>query len=250
MGIGVEGDATLDGQCPFGRVGARTDVDGEPEAVEQLRAQLTLLWVHRADEHEAAGVLVGDPLALHAVDTAGRDIQQQVDQVVRQQVDLVHVQHPAVAGAQQAGMEVTLAAAEGRPQVDGADEAVLGGADRQLDERSSVRQQGGEAAGERGLGAALVATHEHAADGGIDGIEQEGELGLVLADHGGQRKHRCHRPSSQPSASSSPARSVCRAWRDASHSPRSLASRSRSAIERRAQGLDCSKNFRTSGSPT
>jgi hypothetical protein len=36
----------------------RPDLGGEPEAVEELGAQLPLLGVHRADEHEPAGVHV------------------------------------------------------------------------------------------------------------------------------------------------------------------------------------------------
>jgi len=51
--------------------------------------------------------------------------------VVRQ-VHLVDVKHAAVGRGEQPGRKADLAADERGGQVDGADEAVLGGADRQL----------------------------------------------------------------------------------------------------------------------
>ena len=59
--------------------------------------------------------------------------------MVGQQVDLVHVEHPAVGGRQQPGLEApTSPPVQGRPQVERPDHPVLGRADRQLHERSQV----------------------------------------------------------------------------------------------------------------
>jgi len=47
----------------------RRYLDRQPEAVEELGAQLALFGVHRADEHEPRRMLVGDAFALDAVHT-------------------------------------------------------------------------------------------------------------------------------------------------------------------------------------
>jgi hypothetical protein len=77
-------------------------VDGQSEPVQQLRAQLALLGVHRADQHEARLVRVRDPVALDVHPAHRRGVQHDVDEVVRQ-VDLVDVEHAAVGAGQQSG---------------------------------------------------------------------------------------------------------------------------------------------------
>ena len=90
-------------RAPPGR--AAGDLDGEPEAVEQLRAQVALLGVHRADQQEARGVGDGDAVALDVLAAQRGGVEQHVDQVVGQQVDLVDVEHAAVGRGEQAGLE-------------------------------------------------------------------------------------------------------------------------------------------------
>ena len=103
--VAVERQPAADDLDPHGRVERTGDLDREPEAVEQLRAQVALLGVHRADQHEAGVVGGGQAVALdvHAAER-GR-VEQHVDQVVGQQVDLVDVQQPAVGRRQQARLE-------------------------------------------------------------------------------------------------------------------------------------------------
>ena len=74
----------------------------------------------------------------------GGGVEQGVDEVVGQQVHLVDVEHAAVGRGQQAGLEPDLAAGQRRPQVERADHPLLGGAERQLDERPAAGQQGGQ----------------------------------------------------------------------------------------------------------
>jgi hypothetical protein len=67
------------------------------------------------------------PLALDHVLAGGRHVEQEVDEVVLEQVHLVHVQEAAVGAGEQPGLVRLLAvrsAAPGR----GADHAVLRGA--------------------------------------------------------------------------------------------------------------------------
>ena len=80
-------------------------------------------------------MLGGEPVPLDAVDPEGGGVDEDVDEMVGQQVDLVDVQDAAVGGGQQPGPEPGPAFEQGALEVEGADDAVLGGADRQLDER-------------------------------------------------------------------------------------------------------------------
>ena len=118
-----------------GRSVGRADLDREAEAVEQLRPQLALLRVAAADQHEAGGVADAQALALDHVLARGRDVEQQVDQVVLEQVDLVDVEKAAIGAGQQAGLERLLAVRQRALEVERADDAVLGGAQRQVDHR-------------------------------------------------------------------------------------------------------------------
>ena len=56
VGVGVEGQPPAHDLDALRRIGAGGDVDAEPEAVEQLRAQLALLGVHGPHEQEARRV--------------------------------------------------------------------------------------------------------------------------------------------------------------------------------------------------
>jgi hypothetical protein len=126
-GIGVEREPSPNGPGSRRRVGAGRDLDGQPEAVEELGTQLALFRVHRADQHEARRMLVGDPFALHPIDTRRRDVEKHVDEMVGQQVHLVDVQDPTVRGREQTGFEAAALAGEDGAEVERADEAILGG---------------------------------------------------------------------------------------------------------------------------
>ena len=210
-----------------GRVEAR-DVDAQAEPVEQLRPDLALLGIHRADEDEARGVRERDALALDDVDAHRRGVEQRVDEVVVEQVDLVDVEDAAVRVGEQTRLEAALAVLERVLEVERADEPVLGGGDGQLDEARAPRARGsgrpspwrlaalgapraprvggiaaeaaslddvdlGQQARERadggGLRGALLAPDEDAADAGIDRVEEQRGLERLLADDGREREH-------------------------------------------------------------
>ena len=130
----------------------RRHLNGQTETVEQLRSQLTLFRVHGANEHEPGRVTVGHTIALHPVDARNGHVEERVDEMVGQQVDLIHVQHPAMSRRQQAGSESGGSVSQQCSQVDGAQYAILGGPQRQLHERSTVGQQCCQATGQRRLG--------------------------------------------------------------------------------------------------
>ncbi len=197
------------------------DLDGQPEAVEELGAELALLRVHRADQDDPGGVGDGDAVAFDGVAAHRRRVQEQIDEVVVQQVDLVDVQQAAVGVGEQTRLVADPTGAEGLLEVEGTDHPVLGGADRQLDQagragrgrrRGVVRavgaagvrgggvaaepaaadhllggQQLREGADGRRLGRALLAADQDATDGRGDGGEYQCQAHVVGTDDGRER---------------------------------------------------------------
>ena len=93
--VAVERQPATNDLDPHRRIERAGDLDREPEPVEQLRAQVALLRVHRPDEHEP-GVIGGrQPVALDVDPPERGRVEQHVDEVVGQQVDLVHVEQAA-----------------------------------------------------------------------------------------------------------------------------------------------------------
>ena len=217
--VGFVGVAAADHLDAVVDVGGRRDLDREAEAVEELGAELALLGVAGADEDEAGGMADREALALDDVLARGGDVEEEVDDVVLEQIDLVDVEIAAVGAGQQAGLKGFFAAGEGALDVEGADDAVLGGAEGEVDDGgralddvaggelgpggdvgvggavdraagdgADVGQEGGEGADGGGLAGAAVAEDEHAADAGVDGGQDERALHLLLADDGGEGK--------------------------------------------------------------
>jgi hypothetical protein len=194
-----------------------------------LGAELALLGVHRPDEEEPGSVPHRDALALDVRGAQRGGVEEQVDQVVVQQVDLVHVEDAAVGGSEQARLEGLDPLGQRPLEVEGPDDAVLGGAHGQLHQTGRAglagccgvvgtvratrvghggvtgepaagddvhgRQDGGQGADRRRFGGALLAAHEHAADGGGDGVEQQGQAHVVHADDGAEGVGHAGRPS-------------------------------------------------------
>ena len=189
---------------------ARTgDLHAEAEAVEQLRAELTLLGVHGAHEQEARVLHDADPIALDGHLTRGGSVQQGVDEVVAQQVDLVDVEHAAVGAAEQAGLD-TVIAGQGGAQVEGPDQPVQRRTERQLHQRGrgvgSGRppEHGCQRAHGRRLRGAPFTPHEHAPDHRVHGAHEQRLHEVLLTDDRrqgicgatGARRHQAVAPSS------------------------------------------------------
>ena len=149
-GVGFEGEPAADHLGPFGRILAGGDLHGQPEPVQQLRAELAFLRVHGADQQEPRGVPDRDALALHVVHAQRGRVEQQVDQVVVEQVDLVHVEHAAVRRGQQPRLEGGRAGGQHALDVQRAGQPVLGGSDRKLGQRDRAQLRVGAGVGSRG----------------------------------------------------------------------------------------------------
>ena len=83
------------------RVARGGDLHGEAEPVQQLGAELALLGVHGADQHQLRGVADRDAFALDGRPAGGGGVQQQIDQMIMEQIDFVDVEDAAVRGGQQ-----------------------------------------------------------------------------------------------------------------------------------------------------
>ena len=185
-----------------------------------MRPQLALLGIHGPDEDEARGVAERNAFALDDVDAHRGCVEEDVNQVVVEQVDLVDVEDVAVRLGQHAGLKAPGACAQRGFQVDRADDAILGCVDGQLDHPHAapvvrqdtgrpqpaaavgaqgihvgrvaaevaafddvvLRQQPGQRAHGGRLAGPLLAPNEHAADHRVDGVQDQGELHLVLSD--------------------------------------------------------------------
>jgi hypothetical protein len=75
-----------------------------------------------------------EALALDDVLARGRDVEQQVDDVVLEQVDLVDVEKAAMRAGQQPGLEGLLAMRQRALEIERADDAILRRAERQVDD--------------------------------------------------------------------------------------------------------------------
>ena len=188
-------------------------VDGQPEPVEQLRAQLALFGIHGADEHEARLMAVRDAVPLDVHPAHRRGVEHHVDQMVVQQVDLVDVEHAAVGAGEQARREGVLAVAQHLLQIQRPDDAVLGRADRQLDEVGALPVgRRGQHLGQPPYGGrlrgALLAADQHAADLRMHRAQQQRKPQAVVADDRAERiRHdltigTCGIPSSRNSSPS------------------------------------------------
>ena len=77
------------------------DIHRQTESIQQLRAELTLFWVHRPHEDKTGRLRVRDAVTLDDHPARRRCVQQHVDEVVGEQVDLVDVEHSPIGVRQQ-----------------------------------------------------------------------------------------------------------------------------------------------------
>ncbi len=219
MVAALEVGVALGDQHPLVGVADALNIDAQPKAVEQLRAQLAFLGIHRADEDESRRVRERHPLPLDRVHAHRGGVQQHVHDVVVEKIDLVDVKNVAIGLGEDPWFKAPGAGAQRGLDVDRADDAILGGVDRQLDDAHPalvrrqhagvvetnpalgakglavvwiapemaafdhvvLRQQPGKRPHGGRLASALLAADEHPADRGHDGVEDQGQLHRVLA---------------------------------------------------------------------
>jgi hypothetical protein len=135
LGITLERVAPTHHLDPGRQVLGRLDLDRQAEPVEQLRAELSFLGVAAADQDKPRRVAHAQPLALDQILARGRDVEQEVDQVILEQVGLVDVEEAAIGARHEARLERLFAAGQRPLQVEGAHDAVLSRPKWQIDHR-------------------------------------------------------------------------------------------------------------------
>jgi hypothetical protein len=132
--VTIVGIAALDHLDALIEIGRRRHLDGESEAVEELRAEIPFFGIAASDEDEARGVPDADPLALDDVLTGRCDIEEEIDEVILEEVDLIDIEVAAIGTSEEAGFVGFLAAREGTLKIEGADYAIFGGPEREVDD--------------------------------------------------------------------------------------------------------------------
>ena len=95
-GVGLVAESAPDDLDPVGGIGIPRHLDGDAEAVEKLRAELTLLRVHGTDQDKARRVTHAHALPLDVVYAHGGHVEKKVNEVIGEQIHLVHVQNAPV----------------------------------------------------------------------------------------------------------------------------------------------------------
>ena len=131
-GVALERVAAFDDLHAQGNVLRGAHFHRQAKTVQQLRAQFAFFGVATAHQHKARGVAHAQAFALHQVLAGCGHVNQQIDQMVFQQIDLVDVQKPPVGLRQQAGGKFLHALRQGFFQIERADHAVFGCAQRQV----------------------------------------------------------------------------------------------------------------------
>mmetsp|Transcript_96626 Transcript_96626/g.269623 ORF Transcript_96626/g.269623 Transcript_96626/m.269623 type:complete len:446 (+) Transcript_96626:202-1539(+) len=226
--VGGELLASLDNLHAQLGIPLRADQGVHAEAVEQLRSELALLWVAASHEDELRRVAHADALTLDGVPTSCSTVQQHINEVVVQEVHLVHVQNATVRLGKQSWLEGLLALRQGLLDVDGAAHAILCGSERQVDHRHlhrgdrkvlalplatadvvahnvvlgrrgvvgvarharDLRKEVHEGADRGRLAGATVTQDHDAADLRVDHIQEQGQLHLGLSHDGCEREDR------------------------------------------------------------
>mmetsp|Transcript_17216 Transcript_17216/g.44686 ORF Transcript_17216/g.44686 Transcript_17216/m.44686 type:complete len:264 (+) Transcript_17216:274-1065(+) len=141
-GVLIVRDAVQHQLCPLLNVKQSAHADLEAKAVQQLRPHLTLLWVAAAHHDELGGMDKADTLTLNSVDASGCGVQDHIHETVVQKVDLINVQDAAVGSSQKARLIGLLALHQCLLNVNGAADAVLSGAQRELHQRHLLLDAG------------------------------------------------------------------------------------------------------------
>ena len=161
-------------------------VHAERKPVEKLGSQVALFGVHCADEHETRRVAEADSLPLDHVDAHRRGVEQQVNHVIVQQVDLIHVEQTAVGCGQHARLEVALAPLDRFLDVERTDDAVFGRADGQIHEAGAPLRDRQRLAARQAVAAVVAEGLETARIAGEGAIGHHLDLGQQIGQGAGR----------------------------------------------------------------
>ena len=229
--IALEGVASLHDLDAICNVRRRPHIDCQSEPIQQLRPQFAFFGIAAADQDEPCGVADAQAFALDDVFARSRDVEQEIDEMILQQIDLVDVQKSPVALASKPGSKTLSPTESARSRLSapttrssvapsgmsttGTGASAVGSGPKPARSRHSAhrsasapiaairasgddahpRQQSGERPHRCRLSRASVAENQNPADGRIDRGDQQGPFHIVLADDRRKRKGECHRNS-------------------------------------------------------
>jgi hypothetical protein len=101
------------------------DFDLQPEPIQELGPQLALFRISRSDKHKPGRMPEGDALALNDVFSGRRNVKQDIDQVVFEEVHLVDIEKTPVRLRQQTRLERLLPFLQSILNTDRAAEPIL-----------------------------------------------------------------------------------------------------------------------------
>jgi len=109
-------------------------LNAEAKTVQELRAQIPFLGVHRTDQDEPGGMGKGYSFPFHGVHPHSRRIEEQIHDVIFQQVHLIDVEEVPVGVGQDTRFKSFFAFLQGVLDIEGAHQPVLGDPEGELDD--------------------------------------------------------------------------------------------------------------------
>ena len=124
------------------RVGTSVGVltsTASPKRSRSCGRKLALFRIAAADQHEARRMAHAQALAFDDIHPGGRHVEQEIDKMILQKIDFVDVEKAAVGQRKQPRLERFFTARKRPFEIERADDAILGRAEREFDHRDRLR---------------------------------------------------------------------------------------------------------------
>jgi hypothetical protein len=92
-------------------------VHTESETVQQLRSQFTFFRVHGSDQNEPRWMAMRYALSLHHVLAGSANVKDQVNQMIRQEIDFVYIQNSSIGTSHKPWLERSFPVTDRRGEV-------------------------------------------------------------------------------------------------------------------------------------
>ena len=105
----------VDSRC---HVSPTVHLDAQTETIQQLRSQLSFFRIHSADENETRWMAMGYSLSLNYILARSGNIQDYIDQMIREEVHFINVQDPSIGARHESRLEYPDAFTDRRGEVE------------------------------------------------------------------------------------------------------------------------------------
>ena len=107
----------------------------QSETVEKLWSKFAFFRISRTDQHKARRMLDRNTFTLNFIDSGDRNVEQQIDEMIFEQVYFVDVQKTAIRARKQSGIESFATGRQRALDIDGPAHSILSCSQRKLDNR-------------------------------------------------------------------------------------------------------------------